>query len=204
VLNAGQELSLEHSIPTEGSVSTQLEIDAVWDKGPAKGAIMESSRVLRDESGRRLATIRQTHLLRGNGGFGGPPQPKASDRPLPERPPDEVVDLPTRPEQALIYRLSGDLNPLHIDPEVSRAAGFDRPILHGSCTFGVVARAVLRAAAGNEPHRLKRFGARFSSPVYPGDSIRTELWREGAQVLFRARAIDRDQIVLDRGVAVIA
>jgi acyl dehydratase len=202
VLNAGQELVLYKPLPVEGSVSTTLTIDALWDKGAAKGAIMESSRVLRDAAGTTLATIRQTHFLRGNGGFGGVEQPKVADPPRPTaRAPDSVVDLPTRQEQALVYRLSGDYNPLHIDPAVGRAAGFSGPILHGSCTFGVVGRAVLRAVAENDPARLRRFGARFSSPVYPGDTIRTEIWRDGPNINFRARALERDVVVLDRGIA---
>jgi acyl dehydratase len=201
VVNAGQEMILEGPLPVEGSVSTELRIDALWDKGPAKGALMCSSRRLRDEHGTVLATVHQTHLLRGNGGFGGVDQPPAEETPPPARPPDASIDLPTHIEQALLYRLSGDLNPLHIDPEVARAAGFDRPILHGSCTFGIVARAVLKAAAGNRPQALRRFGARFSKPVYPGDTIRTQVWQDGTRVWFRAIAIERDVVVLDRGMA---
>ena len=200
VLNAGQELVVSRPIPVEGSVSTELRIDAIWDKGTDKGAVMESSRILRDESGAELATIRQTHFLRGNGGFGGAPQPKESERFNPaSRAPDNVIDLPMRQEQALIYRLSGDYNPLHIDPQIGRAAGFEKPILHGSCTFGIVARAVLRATLGNDPARLRRFGARFSRPVYPGDTIRTEIWRDGDGIYFRALAKERGIVVLDRG-----
>jgi len=202
VLNAGQELLLERPIPAEGSLSTELRIDAIWDRGLEKGAVMESSRVLRDDSGATFATIRQTHFLRGNGGFGGAPQPKdAATFDPSSRPPDHVVDLPTRQEQALIYRLSGDYNPLHIDPQVGRAAGFEKPILHGSCTFGVVARAVLRAALDNDPTRLRRFGARFSRPVYPGDTIQTEIWCEPGEIHFRALAKERGIVVLDRGCA---
>jgi acyl dehydratase len=204
LLNAGQDLLLEGPLPVEGSVSTELCIDAVWDKGREKGAIMESTRTLLDSTGAKLAHIRQTHFLRGNGGFGGPPQPTSVETALPpDRPPDHVVELPTRPEQALVYRLSGDFNPLHIDPEVSKAAGFEKPILHGSCTFGIVGRAVLRAVAANDPGRLRRFGARFSSPVYPGETIRTEIWLADTHVVFRALAVPRNVLVLDRGIAQI-
>ncbi len=204
VLNAGQELILEHPLPTEGSVSTELKIEAIWDKGKDKGAVMESRRILFDAAGSRLATIRQTHFLRGNGGFGGLPQPKTDEHPAPaDRAPDRLIDLPTRPEQALLYRLSGDYNPLHADPQVAKSAGFHKPILHGSCTFGIVARAVLQASGGMEPGHLRRFGARFSSPVYPGETIRTEIWRESSSILFRARSLDRNLVVLDRGLAVI-
>jgi acyl dehydratase len=205
LLNAGQELRLTCPLPVEGKVCTRLRIDAIWDKGREKGAIMESTRTLLDETGRELASIKQMHFLRGNGGFGGPPPPKVPDAlPPADRSADRIVDLPTRPEQALIYRLSGDLNPLHIDPAVGRSAGFSRPILHGSCTFGIVGRAVLRAAADNDPARLRHFGARFSSPVYPGETIRTEVWRDGAEIRFRARVLERDVVVLDRGVATLA
>jgi acyl dehydratase len=204
VVNAGQELILERPLPTAGSVSTELKIDSLWDKGPSKGALLESSRVLRDAAGATLATIHQTHLLRGNGGFGGPEQPKGNALPAsPGRAPDAVVDLPTRPEQALVYRLSGDYNPLHIDPEVGQAAGFSKPILHGSCTFGVACRAILRATTANDPLRLRRFGARFSSPVYPGDTLRTEIWRDGTQISFQTRALEREMLVLERGLAEI-
>jgi acyl dehydratase len=204
VLNAGQDLVLERPLPTEGSVSTELKIEAIWDKGKDRGAVMESSRILLDAAGSRLAAIRQTHFLRGNGGFGGLPPPKIDEHPAPrDRAPDQVIDLPTRPEQALLYRLSGDYNPLHADPEVARSAGFQGPILHGSCTFGIVARAVLQACGGAQTGHLRRFGARFSSPVYPGETIQTQIWRESSGILFRARSLDRNLVVLDRGMAVI-
>lgn len=201
VVNAGQQLVIERTLPVEGEVSTELSIDSLWDKGPAKGALMCSSRRLRDANGSLLASVHQTHLLRGNGGFGGVDQPAPAETHWPERAPDASMDLPTRADQGLLYRLSGDLNPLHIDPDVARSAGFDKPILHGSCTFGIAARAVLKLAANDCPARLRRFGARFSKPVYPGETIRTELWWETKQILFRARSLERDVVVLDRGTA---
>jgi acyl dehydratase len=201
VLNAGQELRLHAPLPIEGEVTTTLHIDALWDKGAAKGALMESHRDVRDATGTLLASISQAHILRGDGGFGGTDKPPVDEPEIPSRAADAIVDLPTRRDLALLYRLSGDYNPLHIDPAVATAAGFDKPILHGSCTFGVVGRAVLRVAAGNQPQRLKRFGARFSRPVMPGDTIRTEIWCDGGLVLFRAKALERDTVVLDRGVA---
>lgn len=200
-LNAGQELLLHAPLPVSGTVTTEMRIDALRDKGPEKGAVMLSSRRLRDEAGQLLATISQTHLLRGDGGFGGHEPPKRAQTPIPARAPDIAIDLPTRPEQALIYRLCGDLNPLHIDPAVARSAGFERPILHGSCTFGIAGRALLRAVAGNRPERLRRLAARFSRPVLPGDTIRTEIWREAERLRFRARAVERDVVVLDDGSA---
>jgi acyl dehydratase len=201
VINAGLEVVLEAPLPVEGHVSTELSIDALWDKGSSKGALMCSTRRLRDARGRLLATVYQTHLLRGNGGFGGLDQPATLESEPPDRSPDAVIDMTTRPEQALIYRLSGDLNPLHVDPQISRAAGFSKPILHGSCTFGIVCRGLLKTMAAEAPHTLHRFGARFSNPVYPGDTIRTQLWRDGAQIWFRAKSVEREVVVLDRGVA---
>lgn len=201
VVNAGQELVLEGALPVEGEVTTEFKIDAIWDKGAAKGALMCSHREVKDASGKLLATVHQTHLLRGDGGFGGVDQPRTDDVKFPDRAPDAVVDLATRPEQALLYRLSGDLNPLHIDPAVGAAAGFGKPILHGSCTYGVVGRALLLACASNQPAKLRRMGARFSQPVYPGETIRTEIWQDGNSIMFRARSVERDVVVLDRGVA---
>jgi acyl dehydratase len=201
VVNAGQELVLHSTLPVEGRVSTELRIDALWDKGASKGSLLQSSRHLRTKAGVPLATIHQTHLLRGDGGFGGPPPP-AEDTAAPlEGSPDWVIDLPTRPEQALLYRLSGDYNPLHIDPAVAHAAGFDRPILHGSCTFGLAGRAILRTCCEGHPSGLKRLGARFSKPFFPGETLRTEVWRHGARVYFRSRSLERDAVVLDRGTA---
>lgn len=204
VLNAGQTLELHRPLPLQGDMSTELRIDAIWDKGAAKGALMQSSRTLRDTDGTTYATIRQTHILRGNGGFGGVDMPKEDSATIPDRTADRIVDLPTRPEQALIYRLCGDLNPLHIEPDVATAAGFPKPILHGSCTFGIAGRAVLRAMADDQPERLTLFGARFSRPVLPGDTIRTEIWQEGEDILFRASALERNVVVLDAGHARLA
>jgi acyl dehydratase len=118
--------------------------------------------------------------------------------PLPGSPPDLVVDLATRPEQALLYRLNGDDNPLHADPAVAAAAGFPRPILHGLCTLGVVTHALLRGLAGYRAASLRRLELRFSAPVFPGETIRTEIWRNGA---FRARVVERDRIVVNNGLA---
>ena len=126
----------------------------------------------------------------------GKPAPHA----VPDRAPDHVVELATAPNQALIYRLSGDFNPLHVDPAVASAAGFPRPILHGLCTFGVAGRAVLAALCDNDPNRLKRQDARFSSPEFPGETIRTEIWREGdGRAAYRSVVVERDKVVLGNG-----
>jgi acyl dehydratase len=121
--------------------------------------------------------------------------------PAPEGVADHVVDLPTRPEQALYYRLNGDDNPLHADPVVAAKAGFARPILHGLCTLGVVTHAVLRALCGYDTRRLKALDLRFSAPVYPGETIRTEIWNDGG---FRARVVERDVIVVNNGKVLVS
>jgi len=158
-----------------------------------------------DESGNLLATLEQTTFLRGDGGCGGTTGPAKPPHPTPERAPDVVVDLPTLPAQALIYRLNGDDNPLHADPAVARRAGFPRPILHGLATYGIVGHALLKALCGYRPERLKSMACRFTAPVFPGEIIRTEIWHEveGAAA-FRARIVGRDAVVLSNGQAEIA
>jgi acyl dehydratase len=150
-----------------------------------------------------IATITQTAFCRGDGGFGGPPRTAPAPHSLPERTPDTFCDLPTRPEMALIYRLSGDYNPLHAEPAFAKAAGFERPILHGLGTFGVSGHAVLKTLCGYDPNRLVAFAGRFSAPVFPGETIRTEMWRDGPVVSFRARVLERDVIAINHGRAEI-
>jgi acyl dehydratase len=144
-----------------------------------------------------------TTFARADGGFGGPSGPVKPVHALPERAPDMAADIATRPEAALIYRLSGDPNPLHASPAVAREAGFERPILHGLCSYGVAGRAILETCCEGDPSRLRRLDLRFSSPVYPGETIRTEIWRDGGEVSFRARVVERDVVVLNNGLAVI-
>jgi acyl dehydratase len=177
----------------------------IVDKGPGKGAIVYSERLLSDQAtGERIATIVQTTFCRGDGGFGGPPREQRPVHPIPDRAPDLVCDLPTRPETALIYRLSADRNPLHADPAVAQAAGFPRPILHGLATFAVAGHAVLKTVCGYDPARLTAIAGRFSAPVFPGETIRTEMWCDGPVVSFRARVVERDVVALNNGRAEIA
>jgi acyl dehydratase len=155
------------------------------------------------KTGAPLATIRITSFLRANGGFGGDSSGAARPHTLPERAPDLSVTIGTTREQALLYRLSGDHNPIHIDHEVAARAGFPGPILHGLCTYGIACRAVLRGICDDDPLRLRRFDARFSSPVYPGDEIVTDIWRDGELVSFRSRVPAREALVLNNGMALI-
>lgn len=205
VLHGEQGIEIHRPIPAAGSVVGKSAITALIDKGPERGALMLSERVVVDAaSGARLATLTSTTVLRGNGGFGGSPDGAPEPHRLPERAPDLGVDLPTLPQAALIYRLSGDYNPLHADPKVAAAAGFKAPILHGLCTFGVAGRALIKACCGGDATRLSAMQLRFSAPVYPGETIRTEIWRDGGTVSFRARAVERDVVVLNNGLARVA
>ena len=205
VLHGEQGLILHRPLPAAATVIGRTRITRLIDKGAGKGGLMLSERDVIDKAtGDLLCTLTSTTFMRGDGGFGGPSGPVPEPHPMPGRAPDLAIDLPTLPQAALIYRLSGDYNPLHADPEVARSVGFARPILHGLCTFGVAGRAILRAMCGNDQARLKSMQLRFSSPVYPGETVRTELWRDGANVSFRARVVARDTIVLNNGLAVVA
>lgn len=193
-------LVLHRPLTPSGTVTSRTRVLDVIDKGAGKGAIVYSERTIDDKaSGEQIATIVQTTFCRGDGGFGGPPRETRPVHPIPERAPDLVCDLPTRPEAALIYRLSADPNPLHADPAVAKAAGFPRPILHGLATFGVSGHAIIKSLCGYDPARLTAIAGRFSAPVFPGETIRTEMWRDGRVVSFRARVVERDVIALNNG-----
>ena len=201
VVNGEQGFTLHRPLQTGGTLIGQTHILEVIDKGAGKGALIFSERQVTDKAtGELVATISQTAFCRGDGGFGGPPRtaPTAT-HPIPARAPDFTCDLPTRPEAALIYRLSGDYNPLHAEPAFAKAAGFERPILHGLGTFGVSGHALLKTLCGYDPNRLISFGCRFSAPVFPGETIRTQMWRDGAVVSFRARVVERDVVAITNG-----
>lgn len=206
VLHGEQSLVLHKPLPAAATILGHTEIEEIVDKGAQKGALIYSRRDIRNkETGELLASLNSTSFLRGDGGFGGPSGPAKPVHALPERAPDLHCDIPTLPQAALIYRLSGDYNPLHADPEVAKAAGFAKPILHGLCTYGVAGRALLQSLCGYDPARLKRMDVRFSSPVYPGETIRTEIWREGGGASgFRCRVLDRDVVAINNGFAEIA
>lgn len=209
LLHGEQHMEMFAPLPPEGTVRGITRVTALVDKGAGKGALMLSERELLDDAtGQRLALLKSTTFLRGDGGFtttGQPSDPAPEPpRPTPERAPDAVCDWPTRPEAALWYRLNGDYNPVHVDPAVAAAAGFARPILHGLCTWGITGAALLRTLGGFEPARLQAMGARFSSPVYPGETLRVEMWGQGAEVQFRTRVVERDIVVLSHGQARLA
>lgn len=184
VLHGSQGITLHREIPPDGKVTLQGELTELWDKGSA--AVIGIETTATDGDG-PLFTAKASIFARGSGGFGGErgPSTKGVNAP-PEREPDHVISDETRLEQAAIYRLSGDRNPLHIDPEFAKVGGFDTPILHGLCTYGFVGRAVLKALCGNDPARFTSFEARFTDVVYPGDTIVTKLWVGEGEAIVQA------------------
>lgn len=202
VVHGEQRILMHRPLPVEGEVVGTTRITGLVDKGEGRGALVYSEKEVRDAgTGELLATTRSTTFLRGDGGFGGPSGPVAPPHSMPDTPPDIVVDMPTRPEQALYYRLNGDDNPLHADPAVAARAGFPRPILHGLCTLGVVGHALLATLGQYDSARFRRLEMRFSAPVYPGETIRVEIWKDGS---FRARVEARNVVAINNGYADIA
>ena len=201
ILHGEQALEIFAPLPVEGEIVGETTIDALIDKGADKGAIAYVTRKISDGAGNPLATVRASTFLRGDGGFGRNLGTAPASLPgVPDRAPDETLILTTAKNQALIYRLSGDYNPLHIDPEVAAAGGFKAPILHGLCTYGFAGRAILAGLCAGDPPRLKRLDVRFTTPVFPGETLETQIWRTGeGTASFRTRVVERDLLALNNG-----
>lgn len=199
LVHGEERLVLHRELPVAGTISSTSEVTAIWDKG--SGAVVEvTSRCVLVDDGQPLVDVVMSAFIRGEGGWGGDRGPSARSG-VPDREPDERVGLVTRPEQALLYRLSGDRNPLHSDPSFATLAGFDRPILHGLCTYGFTGRALLHRLCGSDPSRLRSLGGRFSSPVFPGESLSVEVWRTGdGTATYRTLGSD-GRVVIDGGEA---
>jgi len=197
-LHGEESVTFHRPIPCAGEVIAASRVAAVYDKNE-RGAVVERETLLTDAASHELiATITRTAFARTDGGFGGPPQPPGPGGP-PMRSPDVVLEFATRRDQALLYRLCGDRNPLHADPDIARAAGFETPLLHGLCTYGICCRAVLQAFCEYEPSRLESHSVRFSAPVFPGDVITVKLWRDGVNVSFEAEVAARKSTVIRSG-----
>ncbi len=188
LLHGEQDLEIHQPIPPEATITNKAKIAELWDKGKAALVVLQVD--TSDESGRPLFTNRFSLFLRGEGGFGGEPGPKAGNKP-PEREPDGVIERTLLPQQALIYRLSGDKNPLHADPEFAKIGGFDKPIIHGLCSYGVVCKAIVDEVLGGDVTKVARYQVRFAGVGFPGETYRISYWKEGDQVLVQATAKDR-------------
>lgn len=189
VLHGSQEITVHRPLLTAARAVARTRVPAVLDKGSA--AVLQVESVLSGEDGRPLLTQRSEIFARGAGGFGGERGPTGRGTP-PPGPPDLVMDLPTLPQQALLYRLCGDWNPLHADPATARAAGYDRPILHGLCTYGIALKGAVDRLLNGDVHRVRSYGVRFTGVFYPGETLRVELWAEGPdRYALRAGAVER-------------
>ncbi len=194
ILHGEQYLEIRKPIPIEGKLITKPKVGALYDKG--KGALIELEAETADESGDVVFFNRFGVFVRGEGGFGGEKGPDPGNEP-PDRAPDKVVEQVTLPQQAAIYRLSGDYNPLHIDPNISSMVGYEKPILHGLCSFGFVGRAVLKEYCDNDPAKFKSIKVRFSRHVFPGETIVTEMWKEADdRIVVQAKTKERGEICL--------
>lgn len=199
VVHAEQSFTLARPLPPRGSVRSRSKVSAIVDKGAGRGAIVSSERALYfDQDDAPAAVLSSSLFCRGDGGFGGQASPSEPRAPLPDSAPDVCVTLDIPPNLALLYRLSGDMNPLHADPAVAAAAGFRAPILHGLSSFGLALRATIEGV-DILPTAVTGAGVRFTGPVYPGETIMTEVWRQADRLAFRSRVPARDALVLDYG-----
>lgn len=202
LVHGEQAVELHRPLPVEGEAESVVTVTGIYDKG--SGALLQTETVATDvASGEPLFTTRSGAFIRGEGGWGGDRGPSGPRNVAPDRPADHVVSYATRTDQALLYRLSGDRNPLHSDPSFAAMAGFDRPILHGLCSYGFTGRALLHALCGSDPARFRSMEARFSSPVYPGDTLEVSMWGVGdGEAVFQTRrnpGTDAEQVVIDAG-----
>ena len=205
VLHGEQRLELYRPLPPEGELIADARVAEAYDKGKDKGAIVLSEIEVRLKSDAQpLFKIGSTIFARGDGGFGGPSGSGPAPHPTPERDPDVSCALETRTDQALLYRLNGDRNPLHADPALAKSVGFPVPILHGLCTYGTACRAVITTICDYDHTMIRGFDVRFSAPVYPGETIVTDMWRDGNVVAFQCRVKERDLVVIRNGKCTLA
>jgi acyl dehydratase len=199
MVHGEQKVELHRPLPAAGTFTVEGRTLGAWDKGEGKGAVVVNESVWTDEKGDKVATLTMSMFYRGDGGFGGPTEGQPEPHPTPTRAPDQSVDIATRPDQALIYRLNGDRNPLHADPAFAKGAGFPRPILHGLCTYGITCRAILKEVVNYDSDAILSHQVRFSAPVFPGDVITVDIWKDGKDISFEARVKDRGATVIRNG-----
>ena len=200
VLHGEEALVLHRTLPPDAELTADARVVEAYDKGADKGALIYTETEVRNAADNQLLFTRTTGIFaRGDGGFGGATRPGPKPHAVPARSPDASCVIETRPEQALLYRLSGDRNPLHADPGLAREVGFPAPILHGLCTFGTACVALLKTLCGYDPTRIAGLDVRFSAPVYPGDAIATDMWLDGSTVSFECRVPARGVHVIRNG-----
>ena len=205
MLHGEQGLVIHSPLPVRGKLRGVTRVVEVIDKGEGRGALLYLEREISDaDSGQRYATVKGTVFARADGGFGGPAGPLREVHAIPAGEPDVLIDMVTLPQTALLYRLNGDRNPIHADPAAASSAKFPQPILHGMCTYGVAAHAILKQFGEYDPAALLELDARFSAPMFPGETVSFAMWKKGSVVSFRARIKSRDATVLDNGRAVLA
>jgi len=205
VVHGEQRLTLHKPLPAQAEIIADERVAGCIDKGEGKGALILMEKVIREKSsGEKLCTLGATIFARGDGGFGGPKEGAPVPHPLPERAPDMQIESETRADQAILYALSGDRNPLHRDPHVAKLAGFPRPILHGLCSYGIACRAIVSAVCNYDAKKITGFDARFSAPVFPGETIVTEIWVDGSLVSFRCKLKEREALVINNGRCTLA
>lgn len=199
ILHGGQSHAVHRPLSSAGSATVSTRVAEVWDKGKAAVIVLEGAAT--SPEGEPLWTSRLQMFVRGEGGFGGEPGPEQPWA-APDRAPDHVIESPTTPDQALLYRLNGDLNPLHVDPELAGSVGFDQPILHGLASYGIVAKALVDGVLEGDASRLASISVRFAGILFPGETIRTSVWRDGSQLAFVATCPERDDApVLSHAIA---
>ncbi|PZA12320.1 3-alpha,7-alpha,12-alpha-trihydroxy-5-beta-cholest-24-enoyl-CoA hydratase [Rhodopseudomonas palustris] len=203
VVDGERDITFHRPMPVAANINADSSVVQVYDKGKDKGVVIRHQTILRDDKGEALATLLASRFARGDGGFDGPALEQPEPHKMPDRAPDRSVDISTRPDQALIYRLCGDRNPLHSDPEFAKKAGFPRPILHGMCTYGLTCRGVLQTYADYDAAAFKQHAVRFSSPVYPGETVTMDMWKDGDVISFEARVKSRNVTVIKSGRTVL-
>ena len=204
VVDGERDIMFHRPLPVAAKITADSTVVDVFDKGKDKGVVIRHMTILRNEAGEELATLLASRFARGDGGFGGPSEGQPEPHAMPKRTADKTVEISTQPDQALVYRLCGDRNPLHSDPEFAKRAGFPRPILHGMCTYGLTCRGVLQTYADYDPSAFKQHAVRFSSPVYPGETVSMDLWKDGNVISFEAKVKERGITVIKSGRTVLA
>jgi acyl dehydratase len=203
VVDGERDITFHRPLAVAAHITADSSVLDVFDKGKDKGAVIRHKTVLKNEKGEELATLVASRFARGDGGFGGPSEGQPEPHKVPARAPDRSIDISTRPDQALVYRLCGDRNPLHSDPEFARRAGFPKPILHGMCTYGITCRGILQTYADYDASAFKQHAVRFSSPVYPGETVTMDMWKDGNVISFEAKVKVRNVAVIKSGKTVL-